>query len=157
MAGDGDYQQFIISIHQELARNGWKVSEQFGDLGDVAMRRTDSIALVSIHRFMVVQRGDGLSKDDVANLVTKAHQRLEGTPPLFSATCTTVFVFTTSTPMDWVVQRTRTGNLFSSTFAVAWAVVLPENKLVTHKGAPVFRSGASAVRSALAALKTGTN
>ena len=133
MAEDSYYQLFIISVNQELARNGWELSEKFFDLGDVAMHRTDSIALVSTHRFMVVKRGDGLSKDSIVNLVTKAHRRLESTPPLFPATCTIVFVFTGSTPIDWVVQRTRTGNFFSSTFVVSWAVVLSENNLVIHK------------------------
>ena len=153
MEENSDYQHFIVSVNQELARSGWEVSEKFSDLGDVAMYRTDSIALVSTHRFIVVKHGDGLSKDDIVSLVTKAHRRLEGTPPLFPSTCTIVFVFTGSTPMDWVVQRTRAGNFFSSTFVVSWAVVLSENKLVIHKGAPVFRNGVSEVRSAIAAQK----
>jgi len=87
MEEDSNYQHFIISVNQELARSGWEVSEKFSDLGDVAMHRTDSIALVFTHRFMVVKQGDGLSKDDIVSLVTKAHRRLESIPPLFPSTC----------------------------------------------------------------------
>ena len=152
MVGDADYHKFVGVLTKELHERGWGGDENFADLGNLAVRRTDTASLVTTQRVMIVRRGDGLSKDDVVTLVTEAHRRITGTPPLFPATCTIVFVFSSSTPMAWVVQRTQTGSLMNSTFAAAWAVVLPEKKLAIHQGTPYFRRGASAVRAALAAL-----
>ncbi|MDD3492016.1 MAG: hypothetical protein PHZ19_00780 [Candidatus Thermoplasmatota archaeon] len=153
MAGGISYGDFAARIRRELHGKGWSPSENFSDLGDLAVERTDTAALVTTGRVLVVRRGDGLSKDEVVTLLRGAYRRLESTSPLFPATCTVVLVFTGSTPLDWVVCRTQVGSLLRSAYAVAWAVVLPEERLAVHRGTPVFRSGAEEIRTALASQR----
>lgn len=154
MAGGVSYGDFVARVRQELHGRGWAPSENFSDVGDLAVERRDRAALVATRRVLVVRRGDGLSKEEVVALLRKAHRRLESTAPLFPATCTLVLVFTGSTPLDWVVRRTQVGSLLRSAYAVAWAVILPEQKLAVHRGTPVFRSGAAEIRAALAPEST---
>ncbi|HDS59231.1 MAG TPA: hypothetical protein ENN54_02920 [Thermoplasmatales archaeon] len=153
MAGGISYGEFVARARRELHGNGWAPSESFSDLGDLAVERTDTAVLVTTGRILVVRQGDGLSKDEVVALLREAHRRLESTSPLFPATCTVVFVFTGSTPLDWVVRRTQVGSLLRSAYAVAWAVVLPEKRLAVHRGTPAFGSGAEEIRTALTSLQ----
>jgi len=146
-----NYNLFIKAVHEQLIKDGWKITERPDKRIKFAVARDETTTLVTTKRWIAFLNGDGLSDDDIKEVLDLVHRARKDVamPPLFPITNILVFVFKHANNTDWICKNAKKRDLLATSYTVSWVVDLTRMRLEKHAGLPMISSGESEIEAVL--------
>jgi len=146
-----DYNTFIKKATNHFLEKGWSTIEGYTEKIDLTVGRDETTTLVTTKRMIAFLNGDTLSKDDIKKVLETVHKlrKKSATPPLFPSTNVLVFVFNKTNNDDWILEKAKKRDFFTTNYTVSWVVDLAQGILKKHKGLPIIQSGKSEIETVL--------
>ena len=146
-----NYSFFVNRVTERLLESGWNKLEGFNESVDLAVVRDDITGAVTTKRMIAFLNGDRLSKDGIKQVLDSVHtaRKKAANPPLCPVTNVLVFVFSKIQDVDWILEKAKKRDIFSTNYTVSWVVELTKSSLKKHKGLPMINSGTSEIEATL--------
>ena len=149
-----NYNLFTKKATEKLRENGWTLTEGYDDRILSVVAHDKATSAVTPKRIVAFLNGDALSKDSIKNVVESVHnaRKKAAMPPLFPTTNVLVFVFKNADAFEWILEKAKKRDLFTTNNTVSWIVDLTKGILKRHKGLPMINSGKSEIEYVLSSI-----
>lgn len=146
-----DYSIFIKKVAEQLLERGWNKIETYNEKIDLAATHDETTALITTKRIVAFLNGDKLTKDEMDQVLESVHKvrKKAALPPLCPATNVLVFVFSNPHDVEWIIEKAKKRDIFTTNYTVSWVVDLNKRSLKKHKGLPIINSGTTEIQATL--------
>lgn len=146
-----NYSFFVNKVAERLLESGWNKLEGFNEYVDLAVARDELTGAITTKRMIAFLNGDRFSKHAIKQVLESVHKarKKAAMPPLCPVTNVLVFVFSNIHDVDWILEKAKKRDIFTTNYTVSWVVELTKSSLKKHKGLPMINSGTSEIEATL--------